>query len=132
MEIGKRLREMRQQARLSGNALAKRAGVAQSTVSEIESQKIVPSIRVLEKLCRALGITLADFFAPTGQVSTPLTPEQRHLLDTVRHLSPEQLTTLQLVAEAMLRQATRRKGTARVAEKKTSYRTSPQNKKNKS
>ncbi|MBO8127750.1 MAG: helix-turn-helix domain-containing protein [Peptococcaceae bacterium] len=125
MNIGKRLREIRQQVQLSGNALAKRAGVAQSTISEIESQKVIPSIRVLEKLCRALGITLADFFAPTAQKYAPLTPEQRTLLNTIKHLSPEQLAVLQLVADALLRQSTNKKDAVQVAEKKTPYRTPP-------
>lgn len=44
--------------------LAKIAGVGQSTLSYIENGKQSPTIDILERICSAFGVTLAEFFAP--------------------------------------------------------------------
>ena len=43
-------------------ALAKRAGVGFVTVSRIENGHISPTVAMLEKLAKALGIGVRDFF----------------------------------------------------------------------
>lgn len=104
MDIGSRLRELRKGLGVSGNALARMAGVAQSTISEIESNRTVPSINVLNKLCRAMGITLGDFFAPESTHQSSLPPEFRRLLMLAQQLELHQLEMICLVIEAMLEQ----------------------------
>jgi transcriptional regulator with XRE-family HTH domain len=42
--------------------LAERAGVGFVTVSRIENDRMSPTVAMLEKLARALGITVRDFF----------------------------------------------------------------------
>lgn len=54
-----RLRQIREERKLSQQALARRAGVAQSTVSEIESGKESPRVKVLAKLAAALGVPVS-------------------------------------------------------------------------
>lgn len=56
--IGERVRNLREKAGLSGNAFAKLAGVSQPYLWEIENGKTEPSITSLEKISRALGISL--------------------------------------------------------------------------
>ncbi len=104
MDVGSRLRELRKGLGVSGNALARMAGVAQSTISEIESGRTVPSINVLNKLCRAMGITLGDFFAPDSAHQSSSPPEFRRLLMLAQQLEPNQLEMICLVIEAMLEQ----------------------------
>ncbi|MBO8129676.1 MAG: helix-turn-helix transcriptional regulator [Peptococcaceae bacterium] len=104
MDLGKRLLEIRSGQNISANRLAKLAGVAQSTVSEIECGKRQPSIKVLQKLCTALGITLADFFAPAGEGAKPLSPELHRLLEKAKELSPEELHALQTILDGLGRQ----------------------------
>ncbi|MEU2929395.1 helix-turn-helix transcriptional regulator [Streptomyces sp. NPDC007251] len=54
--LGARLRVLRVQAGLTGAVLAQRAGVGQPTVSKVETGRMVPSLDVLDRLSRALGL----------------------------------------------------------------------------
>ena len=59
--------------------LAKEAGIAQSTLSNACKRNNTPTLPTLEALCRAFGITMAEFFTE-GSDPIPLTEEQRQLL----------------------------------------------------
>lgn len=63
IEIGQRLRYLREQAGLSQRALAKRANITNSTVSLIESGKINPSVGALKRILDGIPIGLAEFFS---------------------------------------------------------------------
>jgi len=54
--LGVRLRALRADAGLTGAALAQQAGVGQPTVSKVENGRMVPSVDVLDRLSRALGL----------------------------------------------------------------------------
>ena len=56
------LREWRQRRGYSVRELAKRAGVGFMTISRIENGHMSPTVAMLEKLARALDITVRDFF----------------------------------------------------------------------
>ena len=45
--------------------LARRAGVGYVTVVRIENDQVSPTVAMLEKLAKALGIEVRDFFPPT-------------------------------------------------------------------
>jgi transcriptional regulator with XRE-family HTH domain len=62
------LRHWRERRGYSVRELAKRAGVGFVTVSRIENDRMSPTVAMLEKLARALGIGLRDFF-PAGKVT---------------------------------------------------------------
>lgn len=68
LEIGARLRAVRERAGLSQRELAKRAGVTNTTVSLIEQQAHAPSLASLHRILSAVPISIADFFAlPSSQ-----------------------------------------------------------------
>ncbi|MET9389562.1 helix-turn-helix transcriptional regulator [Streptomyces sp. NPDC006624] len=54
--LGMRLRALRAEAGLTGAVLAQRAHVGQPTVSKVENGRMVPSLDVLDRLSRALGL----------------------------------------------------------------------------
>jgi len=56
------LREWRERRGYSVRGLAARAGVAFATVHRIEVGSMSPTVELLEKLAKALGITIRDFF----------------------------------------------------------------------
>jgi transcriptional regulator with XRE-family HTH domain len=56
MAIGDHIRDLRWDAHLKQVELARRAGIAQNTLSQIELGNTVPSVPTLEKLARALGV----------------------------------------------------------------------------
>jgi transcriptional regulator with XRE-family HTH domain len=68
LEIGARLRSVREKAGMSQRELAKRAGVTNSTISQIEQEAHSPSLASLHRILSAVPISMADFFAlPTSQ-----------------------------------------------------------------
>lgn len=68
LDIGARLRAVRERAGLSQRELAKRAGVTNSTISLIEQETHSPSLASLHRILSAVPISLADFFAlPSSQ-----------------------------------------------------------------
>ena len=63
LDLGLRLRSVREGAQLSQRALAKRANVTNSTISLIESGKTNPSVGALKRILEGIPIGLSDFFA---------------------------------------------------------------------
>ncbi|MFN3765183.1 MAG: cupin domain-containing protein [Aliihoeflea sp.] len=63
-DIGARLKAMRLAARLSQRQLAELARVPHAQISNIEQNRISPSIATLRKVLSGLGVTMADFFEP--------------------------------------------------------------------
>ena len=62
IDIGSRLKQHRQQKGLSQRALARLAGVTNGLISQIEQNKISPSVASLKKILDVLSLSLADFF----------------------------------------------------------------------
>ncbi|HVK92318.1 MAG TPA: helix-turn-helix domain-containing protein [Mycoplana sp.] len=68
LDVGARLRAVRQRAGLSQRELAKRSGVTNSTISMIEQETHSPSLASLHRILSAVPISMADFFAlPSSQ-----------------------------------------------------------------
>lgn len=61
--IGVRLRRLRERAGLSQRALARTAGVTNSTISLIEAGRTNPSVGALKRILDGIPIGLAEFFA---------------------------------------------------------------------
>ncbi|MEW6663031.1 MAG: helix-turn-helix domain-containing protein [Bacillota bacterium] len=92
MDIGARIKQLREELGLSQNELARRAGIAQSSLSYLESGAKSPSVDTLLLICKALGVSLTEFLGETGGNSAP--EHIKPLLDRVRHLTPEQVQKL--------------------------------------
>jgi transcriptional regulator with XRE-family HTH domain len=63
VELGQRLRFIRERAGLSQRALATKTGVPNSTISLIESGKMNPSVGALRRVLDGIPISLSEFFA---------------------------------------------------------------------
>lgn len=61
-DVGSRLRYVRHLHGVSQRALAKRAGVVNSTISLIESGQTNPSVGALKRILDAIPISLGEFF----------------------------------------------------------------------
>ena len=88
VDILNRLIRLQKQHGWSDYKIAKEAGLSPNTVSNIYRRNNTPSIATLEALCKAFGITMAQFFAEDDLVE--LTPELRELFQQWSFLSPEQ------------------------------------------
>lgn len=62
MVIGDRLRELRENKKLSQGDIEKRTGLLRCYISRVENGHTVPAIETLEKLARALEIPLYQLF----------------------------------------------------------------------
>lgn len=55
-----RLREIRERRGLTQMELSQLAGVSQSVISSIENECVSPTVRVLQKLAKALGVSVSE------------------------------------------------------------------------
>ena len=74
MEIGAKLRELREAKNLSQGDIEKRTGLVRAYTSRVEHGHTVPSIGTLEKYANALGIPLYRFFTDQESVVKPKLP----------------------------------------------------------
>jgi transcriptional regulator with XRE-family HTH domain len=101
--IGPRLRAQREHLGLSLRELARRIGVSASLISQIERDKVNPSVSTLYSLVRELGLGMGDLFSaegvpPSGPAAasahSPLvTPDARALINLESGVTWERLTT---------------------------------------
>jgi transcriptional regulator with XRE-family HTH domain len=63
-DIGARLNAMRIAAGLSQRQLAERGGVPHAQISQVETNKVSPSVSTLRKILSGLGVGMGDFFEP--------------------------------------------------------------------
>ncbi len=66
MDMGMRLRELRIKRGLSQTELARLVGVTPSTISQVESNLIYPSVPALLKMAEILSIDISSFFQGAG------------------------------------------------------------------
>lgn len=88
MDILTRLVELQKQRGWTDYRIAKEAGLSPNTVSNIYRRNNIPSMPTLEALCKAFGITMAQFFAKDDLVE--LTPELRELFHAWTALNEDQ------------------------------------------
>ena len=62
MIIGDRLREMREEKKLSQGDIEKRSGLFRCYISRVENGHTVPAIETLEKMARAMEIPMYQLF----------------------------------------------------------------------
>lgn len=70
LDLGGRLRRFREARGYSQRELARRAGISNATISQIESGAVSPSVGALKRILDALPLALSDFFAdpaPTAE-----------------------------------------------------------------
>ncbi len=72
-DVGKRLRSVRQRKGFSIRGLARLAECSASGIAQIEANGASPTISVLEKICAALGISLAEFLDEDPQLPHTMT-----------------------------------------------------------
>ena len=109
-DLGSRLREERERARISQRELARRLGVSASLISQIESGQSKPSVSTLYAIVSELGVSLDYVFrvhehelsiatavgaeTTTSDVDGPVVrPTERHVVELASGVSWERLTS---------------------------------------
>ncbi len=68
VDLGMRLKELRSKRGISQTELAKLVGVTPSTISQVESNLIYPSLPALLKMAEILSIEVSSFFQESAEV----------------------------------------------------------------
>ena len=76
-KVGSRLREERVRRGISLRELARRVGVSPSLVSQIELDRVNPSVSTLYALVTELGMTMSDVFGDAAQSGGPARAARR-------------------------------------------------------
>lgn len=98
MDIAAKLTYYRELKGYTVNKLANLSGVSQSHVREIQLGNRNPTVEMLELLCTALDITLAEFFSE----ETPEKLDQDRLQQLIYRLSPSQKEGLKVFLDSMV------------------------------
>lgn len=82
MNVGERIKELRERSGFTQNRLAEWAGVSQTHLRRVELGQQDITIGQLRLVCDGLGITLAEFFN--------VNEEEENLTDVIAKLTPKQ------------------------------------------
>ena len=133
MDIGRRIRDVREDLGMPAAELARRVGVAPNTVWRYESGEREPSMAMLEKIARALRTQPAELLreqSPSAEalsdLSRALRERDRAIMESVREVSAgiEDVQSTLLEAERLRETARLRveEALASIAEYQASYR----------
>lgn len=64
LKVGPRIREIRKGKKITLIELSKQTGIAQATLSRIETGRMIGTVESHQKIADALGLTLAALYAP--------------------------------------------------------------------
>ena len=93
MDINKKINNLRFQRGWSMYELAQEMGITQSTLTSIMKRGNAPKIDTLQRICDAVGITLAQFFMEDEQLEI-LSGEEKRLVSLFRKLPEEKQQAL--------------------------------------
>ena len=103
-DIHGRIKSLADDRNLSMYELAKRAGMAESTIYNLFERGTMPKLETLVKLCIAMDITLSDFFVflsgPEERVH--MTGDEIALIELNRELTKRNREHLIIYAKGML------------------------------
>ncbi len=87
VEVGRRIRELRQEKGLLQEELARKAGLSASALSNFEQGRRRISLEWLRKISKVLGVTVSDLI-PDSRVRKPLAEndEEEGLLSSWRNI----------------------------------------------
>lgn len=85
---GEKLKELRKAKGITASELGSKMGYSQSYISRFETDRATPDINALGDMLKYLGTDIPSFFGDE------LEPKKRALLNTISHLSEEQIVLL--------------------------------------
>lgn len=91
MNIGKQIKYHRELQNLSMQELSRRAGIAQSGISTIESGNRQPTFEILEKIVSALNISWNDLLT---EEPPNISPRLKELISNAEKLTADQLDAI--------------------------------------
>lgn len=88
--IIKRISQLLDAKHMTQYELSKRAGITQSSLSNLMTRGCIPKITTVEKICDGFGITLSQFFFEGESYQEGFSEEQRLILKEWETLSAKE------------------------------------------
>lgn len=104
MNVGENIKRIRTAKNLSQKEVTINAGLDTAQYSRIENGKTDPSVNTLERIAKALGITLAELFASTDELKE-INSLDKSLMEKValmESLSDEEKQTIYTMLDAFI------------------------------
>ena len=103
MDVLNRILELKSERNWTQYRLSVRSGIPTSDISVWYGRRSTPNPPTLEKICKGLDITMAEFFCENEENVVTLTPKQFELMESTLRLTTEQREALIEVLEALLK-----------------------------
>ena len=97
-----RIEQLCEQKQMSRYRLAQKSGISQSSISTLLNRQSVPTIQTLEKICKGLDMTLAQFFSEDDELPN-LTEEQKRLLTTWNAMNKQEKALVEAYMQGIVR-----------------------------
>lgn len=117
MNLGSRIRQFRNAAGLSQEKLAWQAGIAPAFLGQLERGLKSPTVKTLEKLTRALGISIAELFSGPADLSDEKDAAIKQIVYQIRDLPVESIQNISVIIQNVCEISARSAEEARAAEK---------------
>lgn len=103
MDVPSRFQQLRKSKDMSVYRLSKLSDVSENYIHTIEKGNNQPSVAILERLLKQLGVTISEFFNDSEAVLYP-TEFERDLVETVRVLNREKAEAVLTIAKLFSKQ----------------------------
>jgi transcriptional regulator with XRE-family HTH domain len=106
LDLGSRLKDLRLRRGISQTQLAKRVGVTPSSISQVESNLIYPSLPALLKIAEVIGVPLSTVFSGAADRSSRIVfPAAKTQAIQWQHLGKDAVDVRQFVCDGIQGQA---------------------------
>ena len=102
VQIGSRIRELRKQQGLSLEELALKCGMNTAFLGHIERGMRCPTVYSIDRICRGLGISLAEMFILPDSEESANSAYSQHIADKMKELTPEQAGKIAAIVDNAL------------------------------
>ncbi len=93
MEVAQKIIRLQKERGWSDYKLAKEANISQSSLATLYARNTPPKLEMLQCICNAFGITLAQFFLEDEKIEV-LSEREKEMLSVFRKLSTKQQKAL--------------------------------------
>lgn len=100
---GKRIKELRNRKGLSQEQLALMSDITTTYLGLLERNLKNPTIKVIEKICSSLNITISDFFSDDDSVVGPLDSLSLQIISQIENRTEEEKEIILSIIKRILK-----------------------------
>lgn len=98
ISLGDRLKTLRESCGLNQTELARKAGLTQAAISQIEDGKRVPSLQSLQKLASELGMTVDSLIGDTANATSVTSKKECAIAGLTAKLKHKSISVDEIIA----------------------------------